>query len=134
MNKGWRPISLTTAIASATNATPDRPDTRPSLICCGTKALKDDRPLVYTVADFTLAEDRSHCVCPAGKRLYRTVANGTIHGYAAIKICRAKQDRLPCERRAECLRSPDKTQTRPVHDHPSLRHGSEKQWVFLQPL
>lgn len=78
------------------------------------KSPKDDKPLVYTVTDFTLADDCSHCVCPTGKRLYRNGANCTIGGYAAIKFRGAKQDCLPCERRAECLRSPDKTQTRQV--------------------
>ncbi|MEW5757526.1 MAG: IS1182 family transposase [Pseudomonadota bacterium] len=78
------------------------------------KSPKNEKPLVYTVADFTLADDCSHCVCPAGKRLYRNGAHCTIHGYAAIKFRGAKQDCLPCERRAECLRNPNKTQARQV--------------------
>ena len=33
----------------------------------------------FTPAQFTVAEDRSHCVCPVGKRLYRNGANCTIN-------------------------------------------------------
>ncbi len=68
----------------------------------------------YSVTEFKLAQDRSHCICPAGKRLYSNGSNCTIGGYAAMKFTGAKQDCLPCERRHDCLRKPDTTKTRQV--------------------
>ena len=68
----------------------------------------------FTPTQFTLAEDRSHCVCPAGKRLYRNGANCTINGYITMKFTGAQQDCIPCTRRKECLRTPDKTKARQV--------------------
>ena len=68
----------------------------------------------FTPSEFTLADDHSHCVCPAGKRLYRNGANCTINGYVAMKFTGAQQDCVPCARRDECLRSPHKTKTRQV--------------------
>ena len=72
-------------------------------------SLRDDLP-----ADFRLADDRSHCVCPAGKHLYSNGSNCTINGYVALKFSGAKQDCVPCGRHQECLRTPDKTQTRQI--------------------
>ena len=68
----------------------------------------------FTPAQFTLAEDHSHCVCPAGRRLYRNGANCTIGGYIAMKFSGAQQDCVPCTHRKECLRTPHKTKTRQV--------------------
>ena len=68
----------------------------------------------FTPADFQLADDHSHCVCPAGKRLYSNGSNCTIGGYHALKFSGAQQDCVPCTRRAECLRTPEKTKTRQV--------------------
>lgn len=61
-----------------------------------------------------LAEDCSHCVCPADKQLYSNRSNCTINGYVVMKFSGAKQDCVPCLRRAECLRTPEKTLTRQV--------------------
>ena len=68
----------------------------------------------FTPSEFKLADDHSHCVCPAGKRLYRNGANCTINGYVAMKFAGAQQDCVPCTRRKECLRTPDKTKNRQV--------------------
>jgi hypothetical protein len=68
----------------------------------------------FTSAEFRLADDHSHCVCPAGKRLYRNGANCTINGYVAMKFSGAQQDCVPCARRNACLRTPHKTKTRQV--------------------
>ncbi len=77
----------------------------------------------YTTDDFTLADDHSHCTCPAGKQLYRNGGNCTIGGYIAIKFSGAQQDCLPCEQRANCLRKPDKTKTRQVSFLQGKRDG-----------
>jgi len=56
-------------------------------------------PKCFKPLDFQLAEDRSHCVCPAGKSLYGNGSNGTINGRVAIKFSGAKQDCVPCLQR-----------------------------------
>ena len=68
----------------------------------------------FKAADFQLADDQSHCICPAGKRLYGNGSNCTINGYVALKFAGSKQDCVPCTRRQECLRKPEKTPTRQV--------------------
>ncbi len=78
------------------------------------KAGQTKKSRCFKSADFHLADDHSHCVCPAGKHLYSNGSNCTINGYVALKFSGAKQDCVPCGRRHECLRTPDKTQTRQV--------------------
>jgi transposase len=78
------------------------------------KARQVKKSKCFKSADFQLADDHSHCVCPAGKRLYGNGSDCTINGYVAMKFSGAKQDCVPCERRKECLRTPEKTQTRQV--------------------
>lgn len=68
----------------------------------------------FTPAEFQLAEDGSHCLCPAGKKLYSNGSNCTFNGYAAMKFRGAERDCLPCELRSRCLRKPDTTKTRQV--------------------
>jgi transposase len=68
----------------------------------------------YANTDFTEAEDRSHCLCPAGKRLYRNGGECTINGYAATKYTGAARDCVPCDQRSRCLRTPDTTKVRQV--------------------
>jgi len=68
----------------------------------------------FKPADFNLAEDHSHCICPAGKKLYGNGSNCTINGYIVMKFSGAKQDCVPCQHRQACLRTPEKTQTRQV--------------------
>ena len=78
------------------------------------KAKQTKKTKCFKPADFHLAADHSHCICPAGKRLYSNGSNCTNKGYAAMKFSGAKQDCLPCERRQECLRKPEITPTRQV--------------------
>lgn len=78
------------------------------------KATPAKKSPCFKPADFTLAADHSHCICPAGKRLYSNGSNCTNKGYAAMKFSGAKQDCVPCERRSECLRKPEKTPVRQV--------------------
>ena len=78
------------------------------------KAKAEKKSKCFRPADFRLAEDRSYCLCPSGKRLYGNGSNCTINGYAVMKFSGAKQDCEPCERRKECLRTPEKTPTRQV--------------------
>ena len=68
----------------------------------------------FVPADFQLAEDGSHCICPAGKRLYGNGKHCTINGFAVMKFCGAERDCVPCNLRERCLRTPEKTKTRQV--------------------
>lgn len=44
------------------------------------------RTRCFRPADFALADDHSHCICPAGKTLYSNGSNCTFNGYAAMKF------------------------------------------------
>ena len=89
------------------------------------KAKHAKKTKCFKPADFKLAEDHSHCLCPAGKRLYRNGSNCTINGYVVMKFSGAKQDCVPCQRRAECLRTPSTTQTRQVSFFQGMRDKTE---------
>ncbi len=75
---------------------------------------RSERIRLYRPEDFQLAADRSHCLCPAGKRLYANGSHCTINGFAAMKFCGAQRDCVPCAQRARCLRFPDRTTVRQV--------------------
>ena len=80
----------------------------------------------FRPADFTLAEDRSHCVCPAGNKLYSNGSNCTFNGYAAMKFRGAERDCVPCPLRGQCLRTPDTTKTRQVAFFQGKRDSEER--------
>jgi transposase len=65
--------------------------------------------------DFTMSEDKTHCICPAGKRLYRNGGNVTVGGYRAIKFHGRLTDCRICELREKCLRHPEHTEARQVY-------------------
>ncbi|MBU0655936.1 MAG: transposase [Gammaproteobacteria bacterium] len=78
------------------------------------KSPKPSKAKTFKPRDFQLADDFSHCLCPAGKRLYRTGRNCTLNGHASVRFQGAVRDCEPCSRRKECLRTPDTTRTRQV--------------------
>jgi transposase len=65
--------------------------------------------------DFTISQDKSHCICPAGKRLYRNGGNVVVNGERAIKFHGRLTDCRICELRERCLRHPDRTEARQVY-------------------
>ena len=68
------------------------------------------------VADqFTLSEDKTFCICPAGKRLHRNGAHVKVRGTTAIKFRSNKTDCVACPLRTKCLRNPDRSETRQVY-------------------
>ena len=75
---------------------------------------RPERKGLYKPADFRIAEDLSHAICPAGKRLYRSGRHCAINGVEAVKFKGAKRDCRPCELRAQCLRNPERTPIRQV--------------------
>ena len=68
----------------------------------------------YRPQDFALNPETGICICPAGKPLYRNGTNCIHNGYAATKYSGTLRDCLPCEQRAKCLRTPEKTKVRQV--------------------
>jgi transposase len=72
-------------------------------------------PNMFTVEDFTFAEDKSFCICPAGKRMYRNGGNVFVNGYHAVKFRGPKTACRVCELRPQCLKHPDRTETRQVY-------------------
>lgn len=75
---------------------------------------KPVKPQRFRPRDFRVAEDFSHCICPAGKRLYRNGTNCNIGGRRAVKFTAAQRDCEKCPLRAQCLRHPQRTKVRQV--------------------
>jgi hypothetical protein len=65
--------------------------------------------------DFTISQDKTHCICPSGKRLYRNGGNVVVNGQRAIKFHGRLTDCRVCELREKCLRHPDRTEARQVY-------------------
>jgi transposase len=78
------------------------------------KSKKPVKPKRFRPRDFQVAEDLSHCICPAGKRLYRNGTNCNIGGHRAIKFTGTRRDCEKCPLRAQCLRHPQRTSVRQV--------------------
>jgi len=89
------------------------------------KSPKAKKAACFTPADFQLAEDRSHCICPAGKRLYGNGKDCTFNGYAAMKFRGAERDCMPCPLRQQCLRKPETTKARQVAFFQGKRAGQQ---------
>ena len=73
-----------------------------------------EKPKLFQPCHFKVAADQSHCICPAGKRLYRNGGNCNIGGRQAIKFSGAQRDCQNCPKRAQCLRHPQRTLVRQV--------------------
>jgi len=69
----------------------------------------------FSVHQFTMSKDKTHCICPAGKRLYRNGGNVIVKGNKATKFRGNKGNCMACELRKKCLRYPDRTETRQVY-------------------
>jgi hypothetical protein len=69
---------------------------------------------LFSTRDFTFDPDFRFCICPAGKRLYRSGSNIDRKGYYVTRFKGPKSACVPCYLRAQCLRHPDRTQIRQV--------------------
>lgn len=69
---------------------------------------------LFTVNDFTFAPDLSSCLCPAGKKLYRSGKRVLIRNFEATKFKGPKSACIPCQLRSQCLRHPERTEIRQV--------------------
>jgi transposase len=64
---------------------------------------------LFRTEDFIFDQDMRHCICPAGKRLYRSGANEKAHRFKGTQTtC------VSCELRAKCIRNPERTVIRQV--------------------
>jgi transposase len=72
------------------------------------------KPKLFSPDDFHFDEAQRTCRCPAGKALYRSGADVVVEGYKAMKFKGTVRDCIPCDLRAQCLRTPDKTRIRQV--------------------
>jgi hypothetical protein len=63
---------------------------------------------------FKFADDLSYCICPAGKRLYRSGKNCNRQGLRSVGFKGTQSACGSCKLRAQCLRKPDKTPVRQV--------------------
>jgi len=75
---------------------------------------KPKREIRFRPKDFQIAADRSHAICPAGKRLYRNGRHRDLNGYEAIRFRGNTGDCRDCALRAQCLRHPERTVERQV--------------------
>ena len=76
------------------------------------KSAKPTPRAVFGADDFVIAEDQSHAICPAGKRLYRSGAHCKVGDYTAIKFRAPISACKDCPLCAQCLRTPEKTKVR----------------------
>jgi len=66
-------------------------------------------PKLFRTEDFIFDQDMRYCICPAGKRLYRSGSNERAHRFKGTQsAC------VSCELRAKCIRNPDRTDIRQV--------------------
>lgn len=67
------------------------------------------KPKLFRTEDFTFDKDMRYCICPAGKRLYRSGANEKAHRFKGTQTtC------VSCTLREKCIRNPEKTIIRQV--------------------
>lgn len=64
--------------------------------------------------DFQLAEDHSHCICPAGQRINRNTERATVGDLDVVRFRGTLATCANCPLRAKCLRYPQKTRFRQV--------------------
>jgi transposase len=75
---------------------------------------KPRRDIKFQPKDFQLAEDRSHAICPAGKRLYKSGRHLDLQGLQTINFRAPLSACRGCPLRAQCLWNPDHTKVRQV--------------------
>jgi transposase len=62
------------------------------------------KPKLFRTEDFIFDPDMKHCICPAGKRLYRSGADTKAHRFKGTQsTC------VSCALRTKCIRNPEKT-------------------------
>ena len=75
---------------------------------------RENRNRLFSTEDFTFDPELRFCLCPAGKRLYRSGSNVNVRGFLATKFKGPKSACISCELRSQCLRHPERTEIRQV--------------------
>lgn len=78
------------------------------------RAGREGRTPLFSTKDFIFDKELRYCLCPAGKRLYRSGANIVVKNFRAYKFKGPKSACLPCALRSQCLRYPERTEIRQV--------------------
>lgn len=78
------------------------------------RAGREGHHVLFAAKDFIFDKDLRYCLCPAGKRLYRSGANVVVKNFRAYKFKGPKSACLPCALRSQCLRHPERTEIRQV--------------------
>ena len=90
------------------------------------RARRREKKGLFSTADFVFPEDLSHCICPAGKRLYRSGSNVAVKNHVATKFKGPKSACVPCALRTQGLRHPERTEVRQVaYFHGRSARGKE---------
>jgi len=71
-------------------------------------------PTHFRNTDFQLADDHSHCICPAGKQLARQTAQVMVGDFDLMKFRGSQAACTHCVLRTRCLKYPDRTPFRQV--------------------
>jgi transposase len=75
---------------------------------------KPKKELKFQPKDFQLAKDHSHCICPAGKRMYCSGRGVAVSGYEALRFRAPISACSGCVLRDRCIRYPQRTRVRQV--------------------
>ena len=70
---------------------------------------------LYRPKDFVLSDDKSYCICPAGKRMYRCGGTITVKKSLAVRYQACITGCRACELKSKCLQNPDATTARQVY-------------------
>lgn len=87
------------------------------------RAILHSKRGLFSTKDFIFADDLSHYICPAGKKLYRSGGNVTVRNFKATKFKGPKSACVGCALRSQCLRYPERTEIRQV----AYFHGRSEQ-------
>ena len=84
---------------------------------------------LFKAREFRVADDLTHAICPAGRRLYRNGRHCDINGFEAVKFTGAKRDCASCQLRSRCLRHPERTAVRQVAIFLGRVPGKPETWT-----
>lgn len=84
---------------------------------------------LFKAREFQVADDLTHAICPAGRRLYRNGRHCNIKGFEAVKFTGAKRDCGSCQLRSRCLRHPERTAVRQVAIFLGRVPGKSETWT-----
>ena len=95
------------------------------------RAKRPDYRKTFSTLDFKFADDLSHCICPAGQRLYRNGGDIYTQGQHNVRFKGPQSSCLPCKLRSKCLRHPERTQTRAVAYFTGRTKGSKTNYTQI---